>query len=117
MRTVVAAGLLLGYSLAIADIPRLRVTGSWDSNYGEVSLQQHDGIVTGQYPCCGGGSLEGHVDGTTIYFRWHEPRGAGEGIGVWRLNARTGGLEGSWGHRSDSDGGVWNLVPTRQIAR
>jgi hypothetical protein len=52
-----------------------------------------------------------------VKFHWSEPRGAGEGEGVWRIK-KDGTLEGSWGRgQSDTDGGEWNLWRSRQIAQ
>ena len=97
-----------------------QVGGVWDSTYGEVRLTQEGNRIFGQYPCCGGGTLEGHVRGNVIRFHWKEPRGAGEGEGLWRIQS-DGSLQGSWGHgQSDSDGSTWNLWrprATKQIAR
>lgn len=97
------------------------IAGTWDSTYGEVSLTQTGNRISGQYPCCGGGTLEGRiVEGAVVKFRWSEPRGAGEGEGIWRIKG-DGTLDGSWGHgQSDNDGSEWKLWRPRgskQIAQ
>lgn len=107
--TVAAAGAGSGRTVNVA--------GTYASNYGEVRLTQDGDRIHGTYPCCGGGTLEGRlIEGAILRFRWHEPNGAGEGNGVWRID-REHHLRGSWGRGlSDHDGGSWDLIPQRQIA-
>ncbi len=94
-----------------------QIAGVWDSTYGEVRLTQQGNRIRGTYPCCGGGTIEGYITGAAarpiVKFHWREPRGAGEGEGIWRI--RDGSLVGSWGHgQSDTDGSTWNLWRPRQ---
>jgi hypothetical protein len=112
------AALALGASHAVlADSKQTVIAGSWDSTYGEVRLTQDGDRIWGQYPCCGGGTLSGRIEGSVIKFRWSEPRGAGAGEGVWRVK-RDGSLDGSWGQgQSTTDGGAWKLWRSRQIAQ
>lgn len=92
------------------------VTGEYKSNWDDVSLVQTGTRVSGQYVCCGGGTIEGTViEGRVIRYHWSEPRGAGEGMGIWVIQ-KDGTLDGTWGHgRSETDGGPWTL--TRKSAR
>lgn len=100
--------------------PPAQIDGVWDSTYGEIRLTQRGNRVHGEYACCGGGTLDGYITGSTVKFHWREPRGAGEGEGIWRVQG-DGTLLGSWGHgQSDTDGSTWNLWRprrTRQIAQ
>jgi hypothetical protein len=93
---------------------RINITGNYSSNWDEVSLVQDGDRVSGQYVCCGGGTIEGRViEDRIIRYSWSEPRGAGTGKGVWRI-AKDGRLDGTWGHgESVDDGGPWTLVPKR----
>lgn len=126
LRLLIAGSCLVGVSLSLPTVearsPRrvntANLAGTWDSTYGEVSLTQRGDRISGQYPCCGGGTLEGRiVEGSMVKFHWKEPRGAGEGEGLWRIQ-RDGSLDGSWGlGQSASDGGVWKLWRARQIAQ
>jgi hypothetical protein len=86
------------------------VTGEYTSNWDDVSLVQTGTRVSGQYVCCGGGTIEGTViEGRVLRFKWSEPRGAGEGMGVWVIK-KDGTLEGTWGSGpSDNNGGPWTL--------
>lgn len=97
------------------------IAGTWDSTYGEVHIKQQGNRVSGHYPCCGGGTFDGRIIEGFVKFHWSEPRGAGQGEGVWRIS-KTGTLDGTWGQgQSDSDGGEWKLWKstsrTRQIAQ
>jgi hypothetical protein len=97
--------------------PEPTIAGTWDSTYGNVRITQQGNRVSGQYPCCGGGTFKGRIVEGFVKFHWSEPRGAGEGEGVWRIK-KDGTLEGSWGRgQSDTDGGEWNLWRSRQIAQ
>jgi len=116
LRFVCAIALATSAS-SVADARRPRVqpsiAGTWDSTYGEVRVTQQGDRIHGEYACCGGGTVDGYVTGALVKFHWREPRGAGEGEGVWRIQ-RDGTLQGSWGMgQSDSNGSAWNLWRTR----
>lgn len=99
-------------AIASASSSRVQsVTGEYTSNWDEVSLVQTGTRVSGQYVCCGGGTIEGTIiEGRVIRYHWSEPRGAGEGMGLWRIQ-KDGTLDGTWGHgQSESDGGPWTLA-------
>jgi hypothetical protein len=89
----------------------VNVSGVYTSNWDEVTLHQDGTRVRGTYVCCGGGTIDGRiVEGRVIKFHWHEPRGAGDGEGVWVI--KDGRLDGTWGHgQSATDGGPWTLAP------
>lgn len=113
----IAVALALVSSVAEARMPVMReiqVGGVWDSTYGEVAITQRGNQVHGEYKCCGGGTLDGYIRNSEIRFHWKEPRGAGEGEGVWRLQ-RDGSLKGSWGtSQSNSNGSTWNMWRPRR---
>lgn len=118
-----ALPFVLVTSVAVASSPRqgaarsvsVDVTGHYTSNWDAVHLVQEGTRVRGTYVCCGGGTLEGRIiENHVIRFRWHEPRGAGTGEGIWKITP-SGRLDGTWGHgQSTSDGGPWTLVPKGQ---
>jgi hypothetical protein len=91
---------------------RVDVTGDYTSNWDAVHLVQEGTRIHGTYVCCGGGTIEGRIiENRVIRYAWHEPRGAGDGHGVWTITP-SGSLDGTWGHgTSTSDGGPWTLVP------
>jgi hypothetical protein len=103
---------------AAAATPRVDVTGEYTSNWDDVRLVQEGTRVEGTYVCCGGGTIEGRIiEGRVIKFHWHEPRGAGDGEGIWKITA-DGRLTGTWGRgQSNNDGGPWNLALKAQTAR
>jgi hypothetical protein len=108
MRRALPFALLLASSFAVGD-GKVDVTGRYQSNWDEVRLVQRGSHVTGTYVCCGGGTIEGDViEDRVLRYRWHEPRGAGDGHGVWRIEGDH--LEGTWGFgKSVDDGGPWTL--------
>ena len=112
---IFSVAILLSASLAIGDTTP-NVTGRYHSNWDEVRLHQRGARVTGTYVCCGGGTIEGVIEGRTLHYRWHEPRGAGDGRGVWTIEGDK--LDGSWGFGdSETNGGPWTLDRTgAQIA-
>ena len=114
---------LLGYaavtvafaSVATAAGPaRIVVTGQYTSNYDAVTLVQIGDRVTGTYKCCGGGTIEGQVDGRTLRYRWKQP--GSWGSGVWQIS--PGRLDGTWGSNQDeTSGGRWDLVLVKPVQR
>jgi hypothetical protein len=107
--------IVLTFSVAAASSPKraiVNVTGTYSSNWNDVSLVQEGTSVRGTYVCCGGGTIDGRViEGSIIRYTWRQPGGHGEG--VWRVT-KSRRLDGTWGLRqSDNDGGPWTLVPKR----
>lgn len=87
---------------------RVDVTGSFDSNYGAVHLEQDGDRVVGTYECCGGGRIVGTLKGSAIDYRW-EQRGA-SGHGRWEVVDYGRKLLGTWGTgESRTSGGTWDL--------
>ncbi len=109
--------ILIGFTALASGDTSSSVTGRYQSNWDDVRLHQRGSHVTGTYVCCGGGTLDGEITGHTLHYRWHEPRGAGDGRGVWTIDGDH--LDGTWGHgNSESDGGPWTLQRTAsQIAQ
>jgi hypothetical protein len=114
-----AAALVLA-TLSLADArPAVHtVQGAYGGTYGAVMLHQIGERITGEYACCGHGTIDGKISNTTIEYAWSGASGTGHG--VWRLDLRTGNLDGTWGwNASATDGGVWNLTlaqPGAEIA-
>jgi len=93
----------------------LDASGSFDSNWGRIDLVQTGRRITGSYQCCGGGRIDGEIDGNVIRYRWTQPGASGQG--VWVIGT-TGELIGSWGVGGDEvGGGAWNLRPLTGVAR
>ena len=108
--------LVVFASLAAADAPRKRtISGTYSSNWDDVTLEQDGNRVRGTYVCCGGGAIDGRIiEGRVIKYHWHQPGADGEG--VWTITA-SGRLDGTWGTgQSVDDGGAWNLVPKQAQA-
>lgn len=107
---VLAVALLGGVSLsdrAHAEDPP-RVWGVYDSNWGPVELYQYGDRIEGTYDCCGGGTIEGTIEGDVIEYEWNQPGLSGRGW--WRVAPDANALDGRWGHQQSADnGGDWNL--------
>jgi hypothetical protein len=110
--TVTTAALA---SAALAAGPaQIVVTGQYTSNYDAVTLVQIGDRVTGTYKCCGGGTIEGQIDGRTLRYRWKQP--GSWGLGVWQIS--PGRLDGTWGsNQSETSGGRWDLVLVKPVPR
>jgi hypothetical protein len=80
--------------------------GTYDSNWGKITLHRNGNRVTGSYECCGGGRIDGTINGNVIKYRWTQP--GGSGYGIWVV-ATSGELIGTWGVGDDVSGGGWNL--------
>lgn len=113
-RAATVVSLVLATSAASAEAPRRTISGTYTSNWDDVTLEQGGNRIRGTYVCCGGGTIDGRiVEGRVIKYHWSEPNGAGEGEGVWTITP-SGRLEGTWGYgQSVDDGGPWNLAPKK----
>lgn len=81
-------------------------SGRWNTNYGEVILQQSGSSVSGSY-YNGSASIRGYLSGYVLEGDWLQTNGSGR----FRFElARDGGsFTGIWGRSaSNSDGGAWN---------
>lgn len=115
------AGLGFVASASAEDTPEQRqvnITGTYQSNYGDVKLSQDGSRVYGTYVCCGGGTIEGKIGpGGTIHYVWRQPNSWG--LGVWTIE--RGRLAGTWGSgQHESSGGRWDLTiakPKQQLAK
>lgn len=114
MRLLALSFLAVASVAAAQGAPAVVVTGQYSSNYDAVTLIQLGDRVTGTYKCCGGGTIEGQLDGRTLHYRWKQPGSAGSG--VWEVS--PGRLEGTWGPGQDEkSGGRWDLVLVKPVQR
>ena len=87
---------------------RVDVTGSFDSNYGAVHLEQDGTRIVGTYECCGGGRIVGTLSGSVIDYQWEQPGTSGRGR--WEVVDYGDKLLGTWGTGdSRTSGGSWDL--------
>jgi hypothetical protein len=94
----------------------VQVSGTYDSNWGPVHLEQSGARIVGTYECCGGGRIAGTLDGSVIFYEWHQS--AESGRGRWRVRKNGASLVGTWGSgKSATSGGPWNLVRRQVIAK
>ena len=87
---------------------RVDVTGSFDSNWGAVHLEQDGARIVGTYECCGGGRIVGTLSGSVIDYAWEQPGTSGHGR--WEVVDDGDKLLGTWGTgESRTSGGAWDL--------
>lgn len=87
---------------------RVDVTGSFDSNYGAVHLEQDGARIIGTYECCRGGRIVGTLRGSVIDYQWEQPGASGHGR--WEVVDYGEKLLGTWGTgESRTSGGAWDL--------
>ena len=107
LRIVIAVAFAAPLVAAAANPPRHTVTGIYESNWDEVRLVQDGTRIRGTYVCCGGGTIDGRIEGRHIRYRWQQD--GGWGTGVWTVEGNH--LSGTWGaEEDDDDGGRWDLV-------
>jgi hypothetical protein len=83
------------------------VTGSYESDFGPVHLQQAGVELRGTYECPGG-TVVGTREGDEIRHAWQGSDSMGHG--VWQVTEGGDGLVGRWGFGpSATEGGEWNL--------
>ena len=82
-------------------------TGSWQSDFGTLSLQQSGNRVTGSYPHHSG-RIEATASGNSLSGRWIEYDN--EGTFVFSMSADGRSFSGSWKEvkPNPSGGGAWN---------
>lgn len=117
MVAAVAVSLAVAPFAFATETPQQRqvnVTGRYTSNWDDVKLSQDGNRVYGTYVCCGGGTIEGKIEGRTLRYVWRQP--VAWGMGVWTIE--SGRLDGTWGgNQSDSNGGRWDLVRKQSSSR
>lgn len=84
-------------------------TGNWDTEWGEVRLNQGVRTVTGTYHYRGG-TIEGNLDGNVLRFRWVNRVTGETGTGKFILELYGERFSGSWNKGEDPDAGgeLWN---------
>jgi hypothetical protein len=96
--------LVLISSLALA---KQSYTGTWQTNWGKVVLEQRGGRVTGKYIGSFNGTIEGKVVEGKLMFKWFQSNGEW-GRGYFVLSKDGSKITGRWGGgESDSAGGPW----------
>lgn len=82
--------------------------GVWDSNWGQIKLQQQGSHVHGTYKGFRNGSVSGDIDGNLFIFRWTQVESQQWGRGYLQLSPDGLRMEGRWGYRKNAiNGGRW----------
>ena len=83
-------------------------TGTWDTGWGEMHLNQGVKTVTGTYEY-GQGTIEGDLNGKVLNFRWLNRATGESGTGSFTLALYGGSFKGSWqGGNGLSSGTAWD---------
>jgi len=86
----------------------LSFTGTWQTNWGPVTLSQTQNNVTGTYTGGFSGDVEGKVDGKRLNFTWTQTNGEW-GRGYFELANDGRSFKGRWGGgNSNNNGGSWD---------
>ncbi len=88
----------------------VNIAGRWESNFGLIILQQDGDLIAGTYSCCGGGKLQGRLDGNLLKLDWSDPVN-GEGWAHFEIAKAKRELHGSWAKSGEAlSRGPWNAV-------
>lgn len=83
-------------------------TGTWDSTWGKMILEQQGKHVRGTFTGYREGGLSGDLDGDIFRFVWDQRVPRSHGHGYLQISPDGTHLEGRWGYmKDDGDGGRW----------
>lgn len=81
--------------------------GTWDTNWGDLIIQQDGEKFTGSYQGQFTGTITGSVKGGKLHFIWKQPN-AEWGSGAFSVSEDGTKLTGTWGSaKSETNGGPW----------
>ena len=83
-------------------------SGTWDTNWGQLTLVQSGARVYGRYKGFRNGAVSGTADGDLLLFGWTQQESNQTGRGYLQMSRDGGSLEGRWGYLKDRlEGGRW----------
>lgn len=97
--------LLLIMAVSMMGLRAQNVSGVYQTDFNEMTLQQNGSQVTGTYKYADG-RIEGTVSGNTMTGWWYQNNGKGRFIFVF--NGDFSAYTGKWGHDNAEPTGVWN---------
>jgi hypothetical protein len=77
-------------------------TGTWNTTFGEMRLQQNGRSVKGTYST-GDGHIDGLLDRDVLVFRWYEANGSRSGPGTFKLSQDGDSFAGTWSYDYEND--------------
>jgi hypothetical protein len=87
-------------------------TGTYSTNWGELTLTQDGSTVSGSYTGQASGTISGVIENGRLKYEWTQPDG-GKGRGYFELFDNGMTIRGKWGAgEDDSSGGVWEGTRT-----
>jgi hypothetical protein len=88
--------------------PGKTFAGTWDSNWGRITLHQRGSHVHGTYEGFRNGSISGSAEGDLLLFNWTQTESRQWGRGYFKMSPDGGHLEGRWGYNKNrTNGGRW----------
>ena len=85
--------------------PKYSASGSYTSDFNEMTLQQNGTTVTGTYKHANG-RIEGTINGNTMTGWWYQSNGKGRFTFVF--NSDFSAFTGKWGYDNAEPSSVWN---------
>jgi outer membrane protein OmpA-like peptidoglycan-associated protein/ankyrin repeat protein len=90
----------------VGPLPKVDVSGIYQTNYGPLRLEQDGTDVAGCYDYRGG-SLSGSLHGRVMQVEWRQDEGQRVGTGILVLSAEGDALNGVW-YENGELGGEWS---------
>lgn len=97
--------LLLVLSVSIMGLRAQNVSGVYQTDFNELTLQQNGSQVTGTYKHADG-RIEGTINGNTMTGWWYQSNGKGRFTFVF--NNDFSAYTGKWGYDNAEPSGTWN---------
>jgi outer membrane protein OmpA-like peptidoglycan-associated protein len=94
------------YGQPVGPLPKVDVSGVYQTNYGPLRLEQDDTDVAGCYDYKGG-SLSGSLYGRVMQVEWRQDEGRRVGTAILVLSAKGDALNGVWYEKGEL-GGEWS---------
>ena len=90
---------------ASVSAPAVELSGTYDTDFSEMTLQQYGNKVTGTYKWADG-RIEGTISGHTVTGWWYQSNGKGKF--VFEFNSDFSAFTGKWGRNNDTPSGKWD---------
>jgi outer membrane protein OmpA-like peptidoglycan-associated protein/ankyrin repeat protein len=91
------------YGQPVGPLPKVDVSGVYQTNYGPLRIEQDDTNVAGCYDYRGG-SLSGSLHGRVMQMEWRQDEGRRVGTAILVLSSTGDALNGVWFEKSEPQG-------------
>ncbi|MDF1862540.1 MAG: hypothetical protein P1U87_20150 [Verrucomicrobiales bacterium] len=108
MKLLLLSLATLSFTLLTAAAADSPFVGTWDTNWGNLVIEQKQEKFTGKYVGKFSGTIEGTIKEGKLHFTWKQPN-AEWGSGVFTISEDGKSLKGTWGGaESATNGGPWD---------